>query len=371
MKKAKQIIESLLDGTGVVINGSNLWDPQIHNEKFYNRVLREGSLGLGEAYMDGWWDCKRLDQFFYKILVAELDKKIRKNWGVMLKIIWNIVLNTGRKSKAFEIGKKHYDIGNDLYRFMLDKRLAYSCGYWPGAKDLNGAQEAKLDLICKKIGLRPGQRVLDIGSGWGSFTGFAAEKYGVSAVGITVSKRQKELADVLYKNFPVETRLQDYRDIKEKFDHVVSVGMFEHVGRKNYRTFMKTAYNALKDNGLFILHTIAGNRSVRVTDSWIAKYIFPNSMLPSIAQIGKAIEGLFVMEDWHNFGADYDKTLMAWYNNFVNNWEKIKSNYSERFYRQWKYYLLSCAGSFRARKNQLWQIVLSKRGVAGGYKSIR
>jgi len=371
MKKEKEIIKNLLAGADITVNGSNSYDPQIYNENFYSRVLRQGSLGLGESYMDGWWDCERLDQFFDKIIGANIDSKVRRNWNVILRFAWNSILNAGRKSKAFEIGQKHYDIGNDLYRAMLDKRLTYTCGYWADVQNLNEAQEAKLDLVCRKVGLKRGQKILDIGSGWGSFIGYAAEKYGASALGITVSKEQKDLADKLYKNLPVETRLQDYRDINEKFDHVVSLGMFEHVGYKNYRTFMKIAHNALKDGGLFLLHTIGGNRSVKGNDPWIEKYIFPNSMIPSIKQISKAIEGLFVMEDWHNFGADYDKTLMAWHKNFEDNWNKIKSNYDEKFYRTWKYYLLSCAGSFRARKNQLWQIVLSKKGVPGGYKSIR
>ena len=371
MKKEKQIIESLLAGTGITINGSNPYDPQVHNENFYGRILREGSLGLGESYMDGWWDCEKLDEFFNKVLAADLDKRIKKNWGVLFRIGWNFALNAWRKSKAFEIGEKHYDIGNDLYRAMLDKRLTYTCGYWENDENLDAAQEAKLDLVCKKIDLQRGQRVLDIGSGWGSFIGYAAEKFGVTAVGLTVSKEQKELADKLYKNFPVETRLQDYRDINEEFDHIVSLGMFEHVGYKNYRIFMQIVHNALENNGLFLLQTIGGNRSVGGTDPWIGKYIFPNSMIPSIKQIGKSIEGLFVMEDWHNFGADYDKTLMAWHKNFEDNWNTIKSNYDERFYKMWRYYLLSCAGSFRARKNQLWQIVLSKKGVTRGYESIR
>ena len=252
MKKEKQIIESLLVGTGITINGTNPYDPQIHNENFYNRVMKEGSLGLGESYMDGWWDCKNLDQFFHKVLEAELDKKIKKNFSILFSLAWNYVLNPGRKSKAFEIGKKHYDIGNDLYRAMLDKRLTYTCSYWNSphgeAKNLNEAQEAKLDLVCKKIGIKPGQKVLDIGSGWGSFIGYASEKYSAHALGVTVSKEQKELADKLYENFSVETRLQDYRDINDppshktasftevatkaelegqrKFDHIVSLGMF-------------------------------------------------------------------------------------------------------------------------------------------------
>ena len=372
VKKEKQAIESLLAGAGITVDGSNPYDPQIHNEDFYGRVLRQGSLGLGESYMNGWWDCDKLDEFFHKVLEADIGQQVEGNLNILFGAAWNYILNTGRKSKAFEIGKHHYDIGNDLYRVMLDKRLTYTCGYWKNAKDLNEAQEAKLDLVCRKIGLKRGQSVLDIGSGWGSFIGYAAEKYGASAVGLTVSKEQKELANELYNNLPVETRLQDYRDINEKFDHVVSLGMFEHVGYKNYRTYMEVVHNALKNNGLFLLHTIGGNRSVRTADPWVAKYIFPNSMLPSLTQISEAIEGLFVMEDWHNFGADYDRTLMAWFKNFDAGWPNLKDKYGECFYRMWKYYLSSMAGAFRSRQNnQLWQIVLSKKGIAGGYKSIR
>ena len=369
--KEKQIIESLLETAGIIINGSNAYDPQIHKEDFYSRVLRQGSLGLGESYMDGWWDCEKLDQFFHKILEAELDKKIKKNLGILFKLAWNFFLNTGRKSKAFEIGEKHYDIGNDLFRAMLDKRLTYTCGYWKDAQNLDGAQEAKLDLVCRKIGLKRGQRVLDIGSGWGSFIGYAAEKFEVNTVGITISKEQKTLADALYKNLSVETRLQDYRDIDEKFDHIVSLGMFEHVGTKNYKEYMNIVHRCLKDDGIFLLHTIGCSKSYQVGDPWFDKYIFPGGKLPSVKQIAEAIEGLFVMEDWHNFGADYDKTLMAWHQNFEVNWNKIRSNYNEKFYRMWRYYLLACAGSFRARENQLWQIVLAKKGVSGGYTAIR
>jgi len=371
MAKDKAVIKTLLSGTGVTINGSRPYDPQIHNEDFYGRVLKHGSLGLGEAYMDGWWDCKKLDQFFDKILSASLDRKVKNNLALAARLTLNVVLNAGRKSKAFEIGRKHYDIGNDLYRAMLDKRLTYTCGYWENSTNLDDAQEAKLDLICRKISLKPGQRVLDIGSGWGSFLGFAAEKYGAKTKGITVSKEQKILADSLYKGLPVETLLQDYRDIKGSYDHIVSLGMIEHVGYKNYRTFMKVVHKVLKDDGLFLLHTIGGNISVTGTDPWTGKYIFPNSMLPSIKQLGQSIEGLFVMEDWHNLGVNYDKTLMAWHSNFEKNWKLIRSNYDEKFYRMWRYYLLSSAGSFRSRNIQLWQIVLSKRGVLGGYKSIR
>ncbi|MBM2838635.1 MAG: Methyltransferase, cyclopropane fatty acid synthase [Deltaproteobacteria bacterium] len=362
----KKMIEALLEGTGIKINGSNPCDIQVHDNRFYKRVLTNSSLGLGESYMDGWWDSKSLDGFFFKIFSSGIENKAR-NWQIIPYLLRNVITSVGHKSKAFNIGEKHYDIGNDLYKNMLDKRMVYTCGYWKEARNLDEAQEAKLDLVCRKLDFNRGQKVLDIGCGWGSFAKYAAEKYGVSVTGVTVSKEQAELGRETCKGLPVEIRLQDYRDLSGQFDHIVSLGMFEHVGYKYYRTYMKIVNSCLKDHGLFLLHTIGGNRSVVATDPWIDKHIFPDSMLPSIKQIGSSIENLFVMEDWHNFGSDYDRTLMAWYSNFNKSWDDIKSDYDDRFYRMWKYYLLSCAGSFRARKNQLWQVVLSKNGVFGGY----
>ena len=176
-----------------------------------------------------------------------------------------------------------------------------------------------------------------------------------------------EYAKEVCKGLPVEIRVQDYRDIDEQFDRILSIGMFEHVGKKNYRTYMEIVNRLLKPDGLSLLHTIGSSKTCYTTDPWIGKYIFPNSHLPSIKQIAGSIEGLFVMEDWHNFSAYYDKTLMAWYQNFNKSWPNLKAEYGDRFYRMWKFYLLSCAGAFRARKIQLWQVVLSKDGVIGGY----
>jgi len=367
----KNTAEKLLSLAGIEINGNNPWDLKVNNEGFYQRVLTRGSLGLGESYMDGWWDCGRLDEFFCRILRAQIQNKVKEDRLLLFKVLLARTINLQSKRRAFQIGERHYDLGNDLYESMLDKRMVYTCAYWEGAETLDEAQEKKLDLVCRKIGLQPGMKVLDIGCGWGSFAKYAAEKYKAEVTGITVSREQVELGERLCKGLPVEIRFQDYRDVTGDFDSIVSLGMFEHVGYKNYRTYMRVVNRCLKDDGLFLLQTIGGNESSVNTEPWIDKYIFPNSLIPSIKQIGDAAEGLFVMEDWHNFSAHYDKTLMAWYRNFDTNWHKIKSNYDERFYRMWKYYLLSCAGSFRARKNQVWQIVFSKRGVSGGYKSIR
>jgi len=367
---SKQTITDLLALADIKIGGARPWDIQVHNEALYDRVMSGGSLALGEAYMDGWWDAPALDQFFDKVLSANLDRKVKKNMVVAMTYLRAKIFNPA-KTKAFEVGMHHYDIGNDLYAAMLDKRLVYTCGYWDKAKTLDEAQEAKLDLVCRKIGLKKGDKVLDIGSGWGSFINFAADKYGAACIGLTVSKEQADLANARRATPQVETQLKDYHDVTDKYDHIVSLGMFEHVGAKNYREYMEVVHRSLKDDGLFLLHTIGGNKSVSHTEPWIEKYIFPNSMLPSAKQIMSATEGLFVIEDLHSFGQDYDTTLMHWFANFDAAWPSLKAKYGDRFYRMWKYYLLSCAGSFRARKNQLWQIVLSKKGVRGGYKSVR
>jgi cyclopropane-fatty-acyl-phospholipid synthase len=368
MVAAIRKVENLLNSADIQINGSRPWDIKVHNEQMYTRIILKGSVGLGESYMDGWWDCDELDTFFNKILKAGLYHSFSYTPSNILLYIKTLLTNLQSKRKAFQIGEHHYDIGNDLYAIMLDERMTYTCGYWQNAEDLNQAQTAKLELVCRKIGLKPGQKILDIGCGWGSFARYAAEVYGAEVVGITVSRKQAELARKLCSGLAVEIRLQDYRDLNEVFDHVVSLGMLEHVGSKNYRKYMQKVQECLSDDGIFLLHTIGSSVSVRKTDPWIEKYIFPNSMLPSIAQLGSAFEGLMVMEDWHNFGPDYDKTLIAWFHNFNRGWNQLKDNYSEHFYRMWKYFLLMSAGSFRSRTNQVWQIVLSKTGLPEGYR---
>lgn len=363
----ERLFRSLLDEAGIVLNGSNPWDMQLDNPSAIQRIFSHGSLGLGETYMQGDWHVDQLDAFFYRLLRAELHKKVQP-MRLLLHAIQYKLFNKQSKRRSFQVGEHHYNLGNDFYEAMLDKRMAYTCAYWQQAETLDQAQEDKLALICRKLELKPGMRLLDIGCGWGSLMGYAAEKFGVSCVGVTVSSEQAAHGRKRYAHLPVEFRLQDYRTLNEPFDVVASVGMFEHVGRKNYDTYMAVAHRCLKDDGLFLLHTIGKNESHTSPDPWIDRYIFPNGDLPSIRQIAQASEGLFVMEDWHNFGADYDKTLMAWHENFERAWPQFQQQYGEIFYRMWRYYLLSCAGSFRARDIQLWQIVFSKKGVLGGYQ---
>ena len=360
--KSETIVRELLDLAGIEVNGSHPWDIQVHDARLYDRVLQHATLGLGEAYMDGWWDCEAIDQLIDRALRANLDVAIKRNWRIWLHVLRSRLLNMQSPAMAFEVGEQHYDLGNDLYRAMLDTRLNYTCGYWRRATTLDEAQEAKLELVCAKIGLKPGMRVLELGCGWGSFAKYAAEKYGAQVLGVTVSKEQVALGMELCRGLPVELRLQDYREVEGTYDAVISIGVMEHVGYKNYRTYMQVVDRCLKEGGIAFVHTIGANKSGTSTDPWTNKYIFPNGMLPSIAQLGAAMEGLFVMEDWHNFGPHYDKTLMAWHANFEAAWPDLEARYGQRFYRMWRYYLLSSAGGFRSRSTQLWQMVMTRPG---------
>jgi len=363
MQNSEKILQNLLSMADIELNGSDPWDIQIKDDRFFNRVLQDSSLGLGESYMDGWWECAAIDEFINRVLIAQLDQKVRNETRYIFQVVKARLFNQQSAGKAFEVGIRHYDLGNDLYQSMLDKRLTYSCGYWKTAKTLDEAQDAKLDLVCKKIGLKPGMKILDIGCGWGSLAKYAAEKYDVQVVGVTVSKEQLALGSELCKGLPVELRLQDYREVNEKFDAVVSIGSMEHIGTRNYKNYMQVVDRCLNKNGIALIHTIGSNKSITTGEPWTDKYIFPNGVLPSISQLGAAMEGIFVMEDWHNFGPYYDNTLIAWHDNFEKAWSKLKEKYGGRFYRMWKYYLLSSAGGFRARSQQLWQIVFTRFGT--------
>jgi cyclopropane-fatty-acyl-phospholipid synthase len=355
----REKVENTLCTADVRINGDQPSDIIIHDDRFYRIVLTRGALGLGESYVDGWWDCADLAQLFCKLLKAHIDRNVSISWKFVLAYLKATLSNRQRKPLATQNAHRHYDLGTDLYRNMLGRWMLYSSANWEHATSLDEAGEAKLDFVCRRLGLRSGQRILDIGCGWGGFAKYAAQKYDVEVVGITLSTEQAALARELCCGLPVEIRYQDYRDLNEKFDHVASLGMFEHVGYKNYRRYMEIVHRCLKANGLFFLNTIGTNHSEHCANPWTDRYIFPGGMLPSIAQIGAAVDGLFVIEELQDWAGSYDKTLISWFVKFNNNWNKLKNRYGGRFYRTWKYYLLSSAGAFRAKTIQDWQIILS------------
>jgi len=372
---AVEFFEQLAAEADIRINGNRPWDMQIYNPGFLGKAVSSGApLAFAEAYMQGWWDCEQLDELMTRVLHARLNKKVRKFGPLQLlkAYLSATVINKQDPSRAFEVGEVHYDIGNDLYRRMLDSRMIYSCGYWARADNLEEAQYQKLDLICRKLALQPGMTLLDIGCGWGGLAEFAARHYGVQVTGITISREQQKLAQVHCAGLPVDIRLVDYRALQGQFDRIVSVGMFEHVGHKNYPAYFETVHRLLADDGLFLLHTIGTDRETNAVDPFIEKYIFPNGEIPCRRLINDHSLGLLRLEDWHNFGPDYDRTLMAWWRNFDNAWPELKAEYDRNhFYRMWKYYLLSCAGYFRSREGQLWQLVYSKVDSQRDYRSLR
>lgn len=354
---------SLLAAAGIAIDGKNPWDMQVNDAEVYDRIMGRRSLGLGESYMDGLWDCAALDEFFYRLLKIDIQAISIPKLTQIFQYLIALMRNRQSVRRAGVVAEKHYDLDNELFTLMLDETLAYSCGYWRNAKSLHEAQLAKLELICQKLQLQPGMKVLDIGCGWGSLASYAATHHGVRVDGITLSKEQQSYAQQRCLGLPVTIALKDYRAVSGQYDRIVSIGMFEHVGRRNYKTFMQVHDRLLRDDGLALLHTIGENISTNTFDPWINKYIFPNGELPSLQQITAAAERLFVVEDVHNFGPDYDKTLKAWDENFCKHWQRIEAKYDERFYRMWRYYLNVCAAAFRVRSLQLWQIVLSKPGM--------
>ena len=365
--------ENIMTAADVTINGSRPWDIHVHNEDTYDRVLSQGTLGLGESYMDSWWDCDALDEMMARLLLAGGERAISRNWVTTIHVLKAKLLNLQTRRGAKKVTEQHYDIGDPLYMSFLDPYNQYTCAYFKDTdkSDLNRAQENKMELICRKIKLKASDRVLDIGCGWGGLAKWMADNHGCKVMGVNLAKGQVQYAKNNISNPNVEIVNMDYRDVPtrmaEKFDKVVSIGMVEHVGSKNYRSFYKVARSMLKNDGLFLLQNCGQDVSRAITDPWFNKYIFPQGAIPSPVQLAKGFEGILVLEDWQNLGAHYDPTLMAWWRKFDQSWHNFRSQYGDRFYRMFRYYMLSCAGSFRARDMQLHQTVYSPCGVLGGY----
>jgi cyclopropane-fatty-acyl-phospholipid synthase len=371
MKNAKQTAEQLLGLADIKINGSRPFDIQVHDERFYKRALSQGELGIGEAYMDEWWSSKHLDETVARMLATDVRGKIPMTPSLAKLVITSTIANHQSSGKAYKNAAAHYNVGNDLYSLMLGERMIYSCGFWQNAKTLDEAQDAKLDRICQKLSLKPGMALLDIGCGWGGFAEFAAKNYGVEVTGISPASEQVELAKERTKGLDVTILQKDYREITGKYDRITSIGMLEHVGPKNHRVFFTKCNDLLNENGLMLHQTIGLMRSSKIVSPWINKYIFPGGVVPSLTQISMATERLLIIEDLENFGPDYDKTLMAWHKNFVSSYPTISDKYDERFYRMWEYYLLTCAGGFRARQFQLYQLVMRKVKPSTSYRGFR
>jgi cyclopropane-fatty-acyl-phospholipid synthase len=361
-RNAREIVEAILSSADIRIGGGRPWDIRVLNEDLYARLLSGGSLAAGESYVDGWWEAEELDQFFHRLFMADIHERFYRDWKTRLASLYARLFNRQTQRRSRRVADVHYNMGSDLFEVMLDRRMSYTCAYWEGARNLDEAQEAKLELICRKLELEPGMSILDLGCGWGAFAKYAAEKYRVSVLGVNIAQEQVAVARELCRGLPVEFRVADYRDVRGRFDRVVSIGIMEHIGPKNYGIYMEHAARCLKEDGIAFVHTIGQNAATYRCDPWFDRHIFPNGVTPSMGQLASSMDGLFVFEDCQNIGPHYDPTLMAWHENFARGWPSLRDKYSERFYRKMKYYLLSSAASFRSRRSQVFQIVMTKPG---------
>ncbi len=359
MSFAKRRVEGFLRNADIEIGGSRPGDIAINDERVFRDFILRGSLGAGESYMRGWWDARNLDVFFEKAIRGGMDRKLG-SLGYFLYEVQARLLNMQSKGRAKMVGETHYDLDPDMYEAMLGPTMAYTSGIWEEVETLDAAQNAKLERISKYLAITPGMKILDIGCGWGTFLKYAGER-GAKVHGITISTPQAKYARNFTKGLPVSVEVEDYRDITSSYDAVVSIEMIEAVGHKNTRRYFECVRKVLPKGGRFMLQAIVGERTEATADPWLHKYIFPNGVLPSFSLIAKDIEGLFSMVDVKDFGLSYDKTLMAWMGNFEKAWPKFETRHGEKFHRMWTYYLMLCAGSFRAKKNTVMQILLEAK----------
>jgi cyclopropane-fatty-acyl-phospholipid synthase len=366
-RRCRSSVETLFARADVHIDGQRPWDIRVHRDRFFGRVLTQTDLGFGESYMDGDWSCDQLDELAARLFGAGLHHRWR--WVDRFDALIARLFSRQTRARVRRHVVPHYDLGNDLFEAMLDTRhMAYTCGYWRGgAETLEDAQEAKLELICRKLRLQPGMRILDIGCGWGGLAAFAASRYAVSVTGVTLSPQQARLGAERTRGLNVDIRVQDYRDVGGQFDRVVSVGCLEHVGHRNHRQFFEVVRARLGDGGHALVHSIGVSRTQYRGGRFLDTYLFPVVNLPSMAQIGRAIDGLFIVDDIHNFGTDYDRTLIAWHERFHRAWPHLDARYGQllrgRFRRMFEFYLLMTAGFFRSRQAQVWQTVLTPEGA--------
>lgn len=362
----------------IEVGGSRPWDIKIHDRRFFRRVVLEGSLGLGDSYLEGWWDCDDLGTFFHRLIAARSQDQRTTGIPGFVHNLRRKLFNLQGKRRAKQVVNSHYDLPTALFETMLGPSMTYSCAYWQGTVSLEQAQENKLDLICRKLGVAPGDRILELGCGFGSFARHASRRYGCTVVGVTLSGAQARYARSLCDGLPVEIHQADYRDLQtysdgKPFSRIVSIAMFEAVGRRSFRGFMEVVDRLLQDGGSWLLHTIGD--AVCSSDPWLDKHIFPNGELPSHDQIEDAARSLFSLHDTHEFGSDYALTLAAWETNFRRGWHELRRSnprvFDGRFFRKWIYYLSCCRGAFLAGDLYLWQILMAREPAPAQYRPVR
>jgi cyclopropane-fatty-acyl-phospholipid synthase len=358
----ERLVASVFLEADVRLDGGRAWDFDVRDDRFYHTVLLKGSLGLGESYVDGWWTCRDLEELIYRLLRSGVERHNRYRPSTLWLAGLARLTNRQTRRRGMKVAEEHYNLGDRVFSF-LGHYKNYSCGYFEGTDDLDVAQRLKLELLCRKLNLQPGERLLDVGGGWGEFARYAAKHYGVEVVSINIADDQIRFAREYCAGHPVKIVKCDYRDATGTYDKIAAIAMLPHVGPRNYREFMQVMHDRLTPNGTLLIECTGGNQSRAYCEPWTNKCIFSGGTIPSLKQLGEAMERLFVLEDLHNFAPSYVHTLRGWHANFQKAWPEMASGASESFRRTFEYFFLSCAAAFRARDLQYWHLVLTKPGT--------
>jgi cyclopropane-fatty-acyl-phospholipid synthase len=372
---AEKGLKLLLAGADIEVGRSPSAEIIVHDDSFYRDVLTTGSLGLGDSYIDGKWDCEKIDELIYKILTLGIHQKLAPVYNIAGEIKRR-ALNLQSRERAKQVIEEHYDLPSEFYASFLDPYFQYTCARFEGTADLDKAQEIKMGNICKKLGLKAGDKVMDIGGGWGGLAHFMASNCGVEPTVVTLSKTQAEHIKRT-RGDEIKVQLCDYRDIPDelngRFDAVTAVGILEHIGHQNYADFMGAVDRVLKPSGKLLIHTLYTPQSRPVSNAWLHKHIFPNGELAPREMIEENLSSDFEPADGPNgeksteepafedITPNYFPTLHTWKDRLTESQKAGKINLSEREFRKWIYYFMSCAGAIKAGHMRVGQFLYGKK----------
>ncbi len=360
-KMGRFLVERALRRADVRIDGDRPHDIRVLDPRFYGDVLRRGSLGFGECYVRRWWDADDVEELAFRLIRSGVYSLSSAVPGLP-RDLRDMFANQQTRRLATRVADEHYSMGNDVFFAFLGGVRNYSCGIFDGDADLDAAQTRKLAKISSLLDLRPGERLLDVGGGWGELSRHAAAAHGCEVTHVNLSDEQIRHASALCTDLSVRVEKRDWRDVEGRFDKIAVIAMLTHVGPKNYRRFMQRMHDRLEPGGLMLIETVGTRHAAVRCEAWLDKYIFPGGVVPTRRQILGAADGLFDETRFESSGEHYVQTLRCWQENFERNWTDLSSRYDEERRRIFNYFFQSIGGAFRAGYVDHWHILLRRTG---------